>query len=204
KTRKLTGDARYETYPAFTPEGRILYVRLNESWTDHDVILMNADGSNPHVVLSDNDLFDYHYGRTFNYPSVSPDGSQFIFKSYRSGWLNIWLASLDGSNPRQIAPAAADQSDAAWSPDGRSIAYVENHDGTLDLRVVDTKCGEPRVVVAPGVGVCHGPAWSPDGTRLSYLFGSVTSPNDVFVVNVETGSQTRPPHSMLGRGCARR
>src|SRR5262245_50408946 len=49
-SRRLTHDPRYEVYPQFTPDGRIIYVRLNESWIDHDVILMNGDGSEPQVV----------------------------------------------------------------------------------------------------------------------------------------------------------
>ena len=118
-TRRLTRDRCYEVYPQFTPDGRILYVRLNESWTDHDVVLMDGDGTEPRVVLQDRDFFDYHYGRTFGYPLVSPDGRWFLFRSDRSGWFNVWIAPVEGgAEPRQIAPAEADQSDAAWSPDG--------------------------------------------------------------------------------------
>jgi prolyl oligopeptidase len=209
-TRKLTHDRRYEVYPQFTPDGRILYVRLNDSWTDHDVVLMRGDGSEPRVVLGDRDSFDYHYGRTFGYPIVSPDGRRFLFRSDRSGWYNIWVASVDGDGePHQIAPAEADQSDAAWSPDGRAVAYVENHNGTIDLRVVDVSGdpaggGQPRVLVSPTMGVCQGPGWSPCGRRLSFLHGTVTSPNDVWVVDVDT-RQARPlTRSMLGGGVADR
>ena len=209
-TRRLTNDPRYEVYPQFTPDGRIIYVRLNETWTDHDVILMNGDGSEPRVVLQDRDCFDYHYGRTFGHPLVSPDGRWFLFRSDRSGWFNVWIAPVEGGgDPRQIAPAEADQSDAVWSPDGGSIAYVENHNGTLDLRVVavdadEATFGEPRVVVAPEIGVCQAPAWSPDGRRLAYLQGDVHCPNDVWVVDVETRERRSLTRSMLGGGVSER
>src|SRR5947209_19599516 len=66
ETTRLTSDRRYEVYPTFTPDGaHILYVRLNESWTDHEVIRMDTDGGNASVVLNDSNFFDYHYGRTF-------------------------------------------------------------------------------------------------------------------------------------------
>ncbi len=201
---RLTHDARYEVYPSFTPDGRILYVRLNEAWTDHDVVLMNGDGTQPRVVLRDTDFFDYHYGKTFNAPKVSPDGRTFLFRSHRSGWINIWAAPVEGGDARAIAPAEADQGDAAWSPDGRAIAYAENHNGTVDLRVVARDGGAPRVLVAPAMGVCAGPAWSPDGKALSYLYGTPTAPTDIWVVPAATGAARQVTHSMLGGGIAAR
>lgn len=198
-TRRLTADARYEVYPAFTPDGKqLLYVRLSAGWTDHEVVRIDAfDGSDPRVILEDQNFFDYHYGRTFGAPQVSPDGRFFLFRSHRSGWINIWCAPVDGGAPRQIAPAAADQSDPAWSPDGHWVAYVENHNGTLDLRVAPVDGGAPRVLVAPEMGVCTGPSWSPDSARLAYLFGSPLTPNDLWVVNVADGAQRQLTHSQI-------
>jgi dipeptidyl aminopeptidase/acylaminoacyl peptidase len=192
EARRLTRDERYEVYPTFTPDGRsILYVRLNHAWTDHDIIVMGADGSDPRVLVQDTDMFDYHYGRTFGFPLVSPDGRWVLFRSQRSGWFNYYVVPLAGGTPRPLAPAAADQSEAAWSPDGRQVAYVENHDGTLDLRVISVEGGSPRIVVAPEQGVCAFPHWSPDGRRLCYLFQTPTSPLGLYVVDVQTG-QGRP------------
>lgn len=204
KATRLTSDSRYEVYPSFTPDGQqILYVRLNDAWTDHDVILLERDGSEPRVILQDTDFFDYHFGRTFGYPKVSPDGSTLLFRSHRSGWINYWVVPLTGGEPRQIAPADADQSDAAWSPDGRSIAYIENHDGTLELRVVATTGGTPRVLVQPENGICLMPQWSPDGTQISFLHESPTLPQDLWVVNVGTGARRQlPSPAVRGRVAA--
>jgi dipeptidyl aminopeptidase/acylaminoacyl peptidase len=208
KTTRLTRDGRNEVYPTVAPDGgHILYVRLNDAWTDHEVVSVAPDGDDPRVVLTDEDFFDYHYGRSFGYPLIAPDGKHFLFRSQRSGWTSIWVAPTDGNgSPRQIAPAEADQSDAAWSPDGRSIAYCENHNGTIDLRVVplqgtrEAGGASPRVLVAPEMGVCGGPAWSPDGFTISYLFGDLATPNDVWTVRVDDGTTRRWTDSMLGGG----
>lgn len=182
---RLTRDPNYEVYPVFTPDGKsIVYVRLNESWTDHDIMVIGSDGSNPRVVTHDTDMFDYHYGRSFGYPVLSPDSRKILFRSHRSGWFNYYLVPLEGGEPRALAPADADQSEAAWSPDGRYVAYIENHDGTLDLRVVLAVGGTPRVLINPTDGVCAFPHWSPDGTRICYLFQSTTAPSDLCVVSV--------------------
>ena len=200
ETIRLTGHPNYEVYPWVLPDGRILYQRMNDAWTDRDFILMEQDGSGPQVVLRDTDLFDYHYGRTVGYPMVSPGGTQFLFRSQRSGWLNLWVGSLEGGEPHPLSPAAAEQSEQAWSPDGRLIAYCENHNGTIELRVVAADGGEPRRIVTPAMGVCSMPAWSPDGSRIAYLQSTPASPNDLYVVDVATGVSRPLTRSTLGGG----
>ena len=71
---RLTDDERYEVYPVFTADGaHIVYVRLNEDWTDHEIVVMTANGEFVNIVAEDVDFFDYHYGRKFGYPLVTPD-----------------------------------------------------------------------------------------------------------------------------------
>ncbi len=122
----------------------ILYVRLDETWADHDVIAIDANGKQQRSVVSDRDFFDYGAGTRFGYPRVSSDGEKVLFPSHRSGWINYWTVPLAGGEPRPMAPADADQHEAHWSPDGESIVYTENHDGQYDLRVVSSAGGEPR------------------------------------------------------------
>ena len=114
RVQRITSDKLYEVFPTWTPDSeRILYVRLNDTWEDHDVIEVAPDGSGARTVLQDTDFFDYGAGTTFAYPRVSPDGSQVLFRSHRSGWINYWLAPIEGGEPRPMAAAEADQSSAA-------------------------------------------------------------------------------------------
>jgi dipeptidyl aminopeptidase/acylaminoacyl peptidase len=194
---RLTSEDLYEVFPSWTPDSkRILYVRLDPRWMNHDVIEITADGASPRTVLQDFDFFDYGAGGEFGYPDVSPDGSTVLFPSYRSGWINYWFASMDGGDPKQLAPAEADQAGAVRSPDGRHIAYVENHNGRFDLRVVPAAGGTPRILVAPDEGVIGNPAWSPDGRRLSYTFGTTTRPADLYVVSLESGAPRQLTNSL--------
>jgi dipeptidyl aminopeptidase/acylaminoacyl peptidase len=192
-------------YPTFTPDGKsILCVRLNEHWTDHEVVLMTTNGKRSRTVATDTDFFDYHYGRRFSYPVVSPGGETVVFPSHRSGWINYWWVPLAGGDPQPVHAEESDQTEAVFSPDGRHLALVSNTNGTLRLTVVPFEGGKPagsaRRVVDPEMGVVSGPAWSPDGTRLAYLFETPTSPADLWVASVEGGEPRQLTSSPLAQG----
>ena len=197
RVRRISDDKRYEVFPTWTPDSRhILFVRLDDAWEDHHVIEVAPDGSGARTVLRDRDFFDYGAGGTFAYPRVSPDGSQVLFRSHRSGWINYWLAPLEGGEPRPVAAAEADQSSAVWSPDGRWIAYIENHNGQHDLRVVSSHGGKPRVLVSPDGGVASSPSWSPDSRSIAYLKADLVTPQDLHVVSLESGESRQLTFSM--------
>src|SRR5436853_260438 len=88
--RRLTTDERYELYPTWTPDSRnIVYVRSDDRWADHDVMVMTASGDHQRVLTHDADMFDYGTIGTrsrFGYVQVSPDGKTALFRSHRSGW----------------------------------------------------------------------------------------------------------------------
>ena len=193
KAKRLTDGPLYAVNPTFTPDGRrIVYVRLNDTWEDHEVVVMDRDGGNPRVIASDTDLFDYTYGKIFGAPHVSPDGSTVVFRSQRSGFLNIWTAPIDDNGePEPLAPEEADQDNAVWSPTARQVAFTTNRNGTLELRVAEAGSGESRALFAPGVGMCSNLAWSPDGAEIGFRYGTPTTPADLWVVSVKDGSTRR-------------
>ncbi len=199
ETTRLTQDALYEVYPTFTPDGEgVVYVRLNERWTDHEVMWMPASGGEGRVIARDEDFFDYHYGKTFGYPLVSPDGKTVLFRSHRSGFINYWKVAIDGGEPSPLSPEDADQSEAVWSPDGQSVAFISNYNGTLSLCVAPGTGGSSRVLVGPQMGVCAMPQWSPDGTHICYLYQTPTAPLDLWVVAVDSGATRQLTDSTLG------
>ena len=195
---RLTNDARYEVFPTWSPDSRtVVYDRLDSRWVRHDVMAVSADGSTPpRLVVTEPEFFDYRGGAAFGYSPVSADGQRVLIRSQRSGWLNYWTVPLSGGEPRAVAPESAEQSEGAWSPDGKWIAYVSNHDGTKGLYVVSAAGGSPRALVSPTDGVVSRIAWSPDGTRLSYTFGTTTTPSDLYTVDVKTGHPTQLTFSL--------
>ena len=108
--QRISSDTRYEMQPSWTPDGKtVLYVRMDERWLNHDVMAVGPTGGDARVVIQDRDFFDYRVGAEFGPAQVSPDGSQVLFRSHRSNWLNWWIVPLAGGRPRprQGAGAAA-------------------------------------------------------------------------------------------------
>ena len=197
EVHRLTDDPLYEGYPGWAPDGeRLLYVRMDDRWVDHDVIEIDPDGANPRTVVRDTGFFDYRAGRAFASAQVSPDGQTVLFRSQRSGWLNFWVVPRGGGEPRQIAASDFDQSDARWSPDGNWISYTENRDGVHSLRMVSADGDRHKVLVDPDVGAALRPEWSPDGGAVSYTFETPVRPAELFTLDLESG-ESRLLHSAV-------
>ena len=193
---RLTDDPRYEVYPTFFADGeRIAYVRLNGTWTDHEIVILTADGKPISIAAEDTDFFDYHYGRKFSYPLLTADDKIVLFPSHRNGWINYWRTTPTGGIPTPVHAETADQTDGVLSPAGDQFAYVANTNGTLRLVMVDLADGSSDVLIEPDMGMITKPVWSPDGREIAFLWESPTNPANLWVVDVESGDCRQLTHS---------
>jgi dipeptidyl aminopeptidase/acylaminoacyl peptidase len=97
-------------------------------------------------------------------PQIAPDGSGVAFVRER----RIWFAPLDGSEKPEAAFYARGASEApAWSPDGRTLAFVSNR-GDHSLIGLYT-AGRPIRFLSPSTSRDSSPIWSRNGKRLAFL-----------------------------------
>ncbi len=75
-------------------------------------------------------------------PSVSADGSRFVFEWNDS----IWVASTSGGTARCLTPAETQESRPMISPDGKRVYFVSNRDGGGKLFALDMETSSVRQI----------------------------------------------------------
>ena len=122
------------------------------------------------------------------HPTLSPDGEKIAFVALG----DLYVASTKGGKPEQLTHDAALEADAAWSPDGKSLAYTSDKGGGLpQIWVRDLATGKDRQVTnSPNQPL--GAAWSPDGSRIAFLdTDGRWGVAGLAVVDVASGALTR-------------
>ncbi|HEY8341193.1 MAG TPA: amidohydrolase family protein [Egibacteraceae bacterium] len=140
--------------PVLSPDGRtVAFVALNQLWT----LEVDPDGSGQPVPLTD----DVYYKAT---PFWSPDGSQLAYSTDRDGPMAIYIRDMATGEERKLTgdfPLA--QVRGAWSPDGRTIAFVSSTNGRGDasIHLADVETGEIRQLLEPLFEPGR-PTWGPN------------------------------------------
>ncbi len=130
-------------------------------------------------------------------PRFSPDGSQVVFVSTRSGGSSdLWVMPAAGGEARRLTEWSDDEYGPRWSPDGTQIAFTSDRETTQrDVWVVPAAGGAPRRVTnfnAAQRGEAH---WSPDGRSLYVVVTTATGSQVLYRVPVDGGRPVALPAS---------
>ncbi|MBX5459530.1 MAG: S9 family peptidase [Steroidobacteraceae bacterium] len=109
-------------------------------------------------------------------PALSPDGRLAVVPVTRydvaanTGFTDLWLIPTSGGPARQLTSDPAPDTQPAFSPDGKWIAFVSRRgeDKENQIYVIAVDGGEARRVTQVPTGADL-PRWFPDGHRLAFV-----------------------------------
>ena len=203
RTVRLTNSKEGESAPSWSPDGRWIAF-LSSRGDDHTQLwlLDRRGGEGRKVTTLTSDVDDYVWapdGRRVAVVAEDPDTSKpktpapividrFQFKQDESGYLgkqrhHLYLVEIETGKATPLTSGAYDDLLPAWSPDGKSLAFVSkrrpdpDRDNNWDVYVIDAVPGATPRQVTTFEGPDNDPdyesrpAWSPDGRSIAYLQG---------------------------------
>jgi len=131
-------------------------------------------------------------GKNIAGADISPSGARAVFDARG----DLFTVPAEHGPTRNLTRTqGVRERSPAWSPDGKSIAYLSDATGEYEiyLRTQDGS-GEPRQLTKGGKAWRFDPLWSPDGKHLAYGDRN----RKLNVLEVETGRITEVDHGRLG------
>lgn len=183
--RRLSPADQFHLTPRWSPDGqRVAAVGYDKSKFlvyESRVIVIEADGGEVREIAGGENVANRE-------PRWSPDGGRLAFVSDRSGWANLWIASIETGRLDHAIDESREHSEPCWSPDGRRLAYLANDDGNVQIWVLDLGNGERRPLTREP-GTHTGLEWTPDGREIVCTFQSPVLPPHIIAVDAESGAR---------------
>ena len=102
-----------------------------------------------------------------------------------AGQIGLFIASADGTGERPLLPSPGIDYDAVWSPDGSSIVFTSDREGSADLfRVKPDGTGLERLTDSPAYD--DQAAFSPDGKQIVFVSTRSGGTADLWAMDVQT------------------
>jgi Tol biopolymer transport system component len=185
--------------PAWSPDGETLVFSGRNS-DQADLYVYDAPSATHRVLGVSGRWASPRRGRGFSYlldASWAPDGRRLaVTDAWTPVESTVKVVSLGDRRLRPLTAPRRSRSDSlpAWSPDGRTIAFVRRH----------WKRWVPVVLTArpDGSGLRRltrgtSPSWSPDGRRLVFAWGS-----SIYRVDADGSNRIRLARGLNARGDA--
>ena len=119
-------------------------------------------------------------------PNISPDGKRVVYEVQKANWednafeRSLWIADTATGDSHALTSAKKSSTNAAWSPDGKWIAFLSDRPGQItgtpegkkQLYVISADGGEAQQFTKAENDV-NAFEWAPDSKRIAF---SMTDP----------------------------
>src|SRR3982751_5585914 len=102
-----------------------------------------------------------------------------------AGQVGLFIADADGAAERPLVGLGAIDYDPVWSPDGESIVFTSDREGSADLfRVKPDGTGLERLTTSPAYD--DQAAFSPDGAQLVFVSTRAAGTSDLWTMDLKS------------------
>ncbi len=160
--------------PQITPDGKTVIYQEDTSGVNGKTAFMKVsiDGGESSILYQDPQFSVYN-------PVLSPDGNYIAYISFSKADYNkkLRIARLENNSIGQIVKdfAADSINSYLWSPDGKSLTFLSNRNGVLNLWRLPLDAAAPQPLTDFKSGRIFNYAWSKDNKNLFIVRGNVQS-----------------------------
>jgi len=174
-------------FPTWTPDARRLVVG---NYGDAKAWVLSTDGSGAHALLDGEE--------DQQLPALSPDGKRLVFTTARNfgptfAVFELYVMDMDGNNVMRLTSSPDStygfNAFAAWSPDGKQIAFIRSINGSVPHLFLMNSDGTGMHQLLTGDLADFGVAWSPDGKQLA-ISRDAGFGGDIFIANADGSNLT--------------
>ncbi len=107
-------------------------------------------------------------------PQLSPDGKTVAYvvavvdKAANRTNTDIWLVPTAGGEAKQLTNSPRHDRHPRWSPDGSTILFESNRDGSMQIYSINVATGQTRQLTAISTEA-SGAVWSPTGKQIGFV-----------------------------------
>ncbi len=148
---------------ALSESGTLIYTIGGQAVGTSDLAYVTREGKVEPV--------DTAWTADFQSFALSPDGRRLAFGATGEGGQNVWVRTLPAGPLTKLSFEGSLNGRAVWTPDGRTIGYITNRNGSREFWAGPADGSTPAVPLIRRSGRSVNEAvWSPDGKWLLSVF----------------------------------
>ena len=184
-------------HPIFSRDGKfIVYTQSDASGKDANVFVVDlASGQSTNLTP--------HQGRhKYTAAAISPDGKTILITSdAHNGYDNVGLLDLASKKIDWLTDENWELNAGSFSPDGKSLTWTANVDGTANIYSYDIAGHRAEVLpIEPGVNSLAGDPtpFTPNGSALLYYHNAANAPTDLWIYDIASKHSQQITHALIG------